>query len=78
MLDVAASQFVGRSMSVFLTFNICFCTVYLCWTWLYCSCWSLNISAFSNNYLLTIMMNVASNLFQGVKVIYGLLKRALL
>ena len=49
MLDVAALQFVGRSISVFLTFNILLCTVYLCWTWLHCSSWSLNISAFSNN-----------------------------
>ena len=31
-LDVAALQFVGRSISVFLTFNILLCTVYLCWT----------------------------------------------
>ena len=22
--------------------------VYLCWTWLHCSCWSLNIGAFSD------------------------------
>ena len=49
VLDVAALQFVGRSISVFLTFNILLCTVYLCWTWLHCSCWSLNIGAFSNN-----------------------------
>ena len=49
VLDVAALQFVGRSISVFLTFNILLCTVYLCWTWLHCSCWSLNISTFSNN-----------------------------
>ena len=48
VLDVAALQFVGRSISVFLTFNILLCTVYLCWTWLHCSCWSLNIGAFSN------------------------------
>ena len=32
-----------------LTFNILLCNVYLCWTWLHCSCWSLNISTFSNN-----------------------------
>ena len=49
VLDVAALQFVGRSISVFLTFNILLCTVYLCWTWLHCSSWSLNIGAFSNN-----------------------------
>ena len=48
VVDVAALQFVGRSISVFLTFNILLCTVYLCWTWLHCSCWSLNIGAFSN------------------------------
>ena len=48
VFDVAALQFVGRSISVFLTFNILLCTVYLCWTWLHCSCWSLNIGAFSN------------------------------
>ena len=48
VLDVAALQFVGRSVSVSLTFNILLCTVYLCWTWLHCSCWSLNIGAFSN------------------------------
>ena len=48
VLDVAALQFVGRSISVFLTYNILLCTVYLCWTWLHCSCWSLNIGAFSN------------------------------
>ena len=48
VLDVAALQFVGRSISVFLTFNILLCTVHLCWTWLHCSCWSLNIGAFSN------------------------------
>ena len=45
----AALQFVGRSISVFLTFHILLCTVYLCWTWLHCSCWSLKIGAFSNN-----------------------------
>ena len=28
--------------------SILLCTVYLCWTWLHCSCWSLNIGAFSN------------------------------
>ena len=44
----AALRFVGRSISVFLTFHILLCTVYLCWTWLHCSCWSLNIGAFSN------------------------------
>ena len=31
MLDVAKLQFVGRSISVFLTFNILCCTVYLHW-----------------------------------------------
>ena len=29
--------------------NVKSCTVYLCWTRLHYSCWSLNISAFSNN-----------------------------
>ena len=47
-LNSGKKQFVGRSISVFLTFNILLCTVYLCWTWLHCSCWSLNIGAFSN------------------------------
>ena len=46
VVDVAALQFVGRSISVFLTFNILLCTVYLCWTWLHCSCWSLNFWCF--------------------------------
>ena len=47
-LNSGKKQFVGRSISVFLTFNMLLCTVYLCWTWLHCSCWSLNIGAFSN------------------------------
>ena len=54
VLDVAALQFVGRSISVFLTFNILLCTVYLCWTWLHCSCWSLNIGAFSNHFTINL------------------------
>ena len=47
-LNSGKKQFVGRSISVFLTFNILLCTVYLSWTWLHCSCWSLNIGTFSN------------------------------
>ena len=38
-LKSGKKQFVGRSISVFLTFNMLLCTVYLCWTWLHCSCW---------------------------------------
>ena len=46
MLDVAALQFVGRSISVFLTFNILLCTVYLCWTWLHFE--AMTLECFSN------------------------------
>ena len=58
VLDVAALQFVGCSMSVLLNFNILFCTIYLCLTWQHCSCWTLNIGAFCNNELWTIFICV--------------------
>ena len=48
VLDVATLQFVGRSISLFLTSNILQCTVFVL-TWLHCSSWSLNIGAFSKN-----------------------------